>query len=227
MNSTVSSSGRGVAEMAGEWWRPVTWALLYTAQFDRLDEALIDRRARALLAEPLADLTPEDEYRAISAALASDAWLTERVPEPHGEQEFRDFLQRVRARMDAKRPWPTPLHRPLCESRWVEYNDARVVGRIGMDYVDAQDRIHYVFRTAQVGDQRIHVLVLLLRSGDEVALAAPWWPGSQDVAVLSRDHDRFSGAVVAALVDGSGFAPDEVVEPDESGAAREPHDEAL
>ncbi len=205
--------------MASEWWRAVTTTLLYSAQFERLNDDLVDRRARALLEEPVVDLTPEQEYRAISEALASGANLTEPIPGQHGEQEFREFLQRLLARMDAMRPWQEPPHRPLSDSRWAEYGDARVVGRIGMDYVDAQGRIKYVFRSVQEGDRKIQVMVLQLRSGDEVALAAPWWPQSQDVAVLTRDHKCRAEDIVVALVDGTEFTAEEVTAVPEDNAA--------
>lgn len=196
--------------MANEWWRAVTTALLYTAQFGRLDDDLVYRRARALLEEPVVELTPEQEYQAISEALASSARLTEPIPEPHSEQEFRDFLTQLRARLDTMRPWQEPPVRALSDSRWAEYSDARVVGRICMRYVDAQSRIKYVFGSVQEAGRTIQVMVLRLRSGDEVALAAPWWTGSKDVAVLTRDDARAAEDVVAALVDGTQLTSDEV-----------------
>jgi len=205
--------------MTTEWWRAVTAPLLYSAQFERLDDDLVDRRTRALLEEPVVDLAPEDEYRAITEALASSARVTEAIPEPHGEAEFRGFLRRLLARMDEMRPWQTPPHRPLSQSRWAEYRDAQVVGRIRMRYVDAQSRMKYVLRGMQEGNLKIRVLILRLRSGDEVALAAPWWPESQDVAVLTRDHKRRAEDVVAALVDGTGLIPDEVMALPEDNAA--------
>lgn len=205
--------------MTTEWWRAVTASLLYSAQFERLDDDLVDRRTRALLEEPVVDLAPEDEYRAIAEALASNARLTEAIPEPHGEDEFRSFLRRLLTRMDEMRPWQPPPHRPLSDSRWAEYRDARVVGRIRMRYVDAQGRIKYVLRSVQEGNQKSRVIILLLRSGDEVALAAPWWPESQDVAVLTRDHKRRAEDLVAALVDGTEFTADEVTAAPEDNAA--------
>ncbi|MCA1706125.1 MAG: hypothetical protein LC808_23835 [Actinobacteria bacterium] len=51
---------------------------------------------------------PRDEYRAITEALASSAWLTEVIPEPHGEAKFRGFLQRLLAQMDKMRLWRPP-----------------------------------------------------------------------------------------------------------------------
>ncbi len=165
------------------------------------------------------DVAPEDEYRAITEALASSARLTEAIPEPHGEAEFRGFLRRLLARMDEMRPWQTPPHRPLSQSRWAEYRDARVVGRIRTRYVDAQGRIKYVLRSMQEGDRKIRVLILRLSSGDEVALAAPWWPDSQDVGGLNRDRERQAEDVVAALIEGTGFTADEVTAVSENSGA--------
>lgn len=196
--------------MATEWWQAVTMTLLYTAQFERLDDALVQRRATALLEEPVADFSPEDEHRAISDALRSDATLTEAIPEPHGEDEFRDFLQRLLDRMDAMRPWQNPPHRALSTSRWNDYRNARVVGRVRKRYGDIQSKINYIFRSVQDGGRKIRVVVLLLRSGDEVALAAPWWAGAEDVAVLTQGYARTAEDVMAALVDGTQLTSEEI-----------------
>ncbi|MQA86274.1 MAG: hypothetical protein GEV03_16975 [Streptosporangiales bacterium] len=195
----------------------VVGTLLYAVKFERRDDALVDRMARGLVEEPLRELTLEDEYQAIVEALASSATLSDVIGMPDwvrtapGEEEFRDFLRRLRDRLDAMRPWPTPPHRELDESRWpAEYAHARVVGRIKMRYVDAQGKVNYVFFSVQDGDLKRWVLILRLRSGDEVALVAPWWPDSKHVAVLSRDPDRPPSEVLAALFDGTRFTSEDV-----------------
>ncbi|MBO0795219.1 MAG: hypothetical protein J2P36_30350, partial [Ktedonobacteraceae bacterium] len=79
-----------------EWWHGVNNAVLYCVQFDReLDESVLNRIARMMLDQPFGGLTHEEEYAALGEALRSDARLTELIPDCHGEQEFRDFLQRL------------------------------------------------------------------------------------------------------------------------------------
>lgn len=194
----------------------VVGSLLYIVKFDRRDDALADRMARGLIGEPLQELSLEEEYQGLVEALASDATLSEvirmsGIRSAPGEEEFRDFLRRVVNRLDAMRPWPPPPHRELNQSRWpAEYANARLVGRITMRYVAAQGKLNYVFGGVQDGDIKRQVLILRLRSGDEVALVTPWWPDSKHVAVLSRDPNRPPSEVLAALFDGTRFTPDDV-----------------
>ncbi|MQA86276.1 MAG: hypothetical protein GEV03_16985 [Streptosporangiales bacterium] len=196
--------------------RVVIGTLLYTVKFEDLDDTLVDRRARALIEEPLVDLTAADEYQAIVEALQSSATLTDviKLPDPcrdrHSEQGFRDFLSRLLARMDTLRPWPEAPHRPLDGSPWESAKSLWVIGRISMDYVDAQRRLNYVFRAGTQGDRKVHLVILKLRSGDELALVAPWWPDSDHVAVLSRERPWRPRELLAALIDGTRFRSDEV-----------------
>ncbi|MGH3427820.1 MAG: hypothetical protein ACRDQZ_09685 [Mycobacteriales bacterium] len=206
--------------------------LLYTGKFEKLDDALAERRARALIEEPLGELTIEEEYQAIVEALGSDATLTRVIELPewikgHTEQEFRDFLQRLLNQLDAKRPWLEPAHRELSFRGWSDYHYARVVGRIKLPYLaasgSATSRTNYGFRHVNEGDHKRNVLILRLRSGDEVALAGPWWPNSKDVALLSRDPQRTPQQIVGALIDATRFTPEEIepIHADDRAAPRE------
>lgn len=200
--------------MSTEATRVVVGTLLYSIKFDKLDDTLVDRRARALVEEPLIDLLPSDEYQAIVEGLQLNTELTELIQLPeaiaaHGEQDFRDFLRRLVDRLDAMRPWPEPLHREVSDSRWTNYTGARTVGRIKMDYVDAQQRINYGFRCLMSNGRKLRVVILRLRSGDEVALVAPWWPNSEDVAILSRDVSRLPEDILDAFLDATNFTQEE------------------
>lgn len=203
----------------------VIGTLLYSVKFENLDDELVDRRARALIEEPLVELRPIDEYEAIVEALQSSAKLTEVIrlpefiPEPHSEQDFRDFLRRLTERLDAMRPWPEPQHRELHDSRWSDYDGARVVGRIKMDYVDAQQRINYGFRGVMDRGHKVRVLILHLKSGDEVALVTPWWSGSEEVAILSGSIHRRPAEVLEALIDATRFTSEEVAQWNEDDSA--------
>jgi hypothetical protein len=215
----ASNAKNGGTEVLSEPTQLVISTLLYTGKFEKLDDALVERRARALIEEPLGELTTEDEYQAIVEALDSDARLSTviRLPEwikGHSEQEFRDFLQQLLDQLDAKRPWPEPAHRELNVQRWSDYQDARVVGRIKLPYLapqgSAQSRTNYGFSKVDVGGRKLDGLILRLRSGDEVALAGPWWPGSKDVALLSQDPQRSPEELVSALIEATRFTPEEV-----------------
>lgn len=212
----MTSSSEHGAEALSEAAQWVVGTLLYAIKSDRRDDPMVETRARALIEQPLREFSVEEEYQGLVEALASDATLSEVVRisgtrSAPGEEEFRDFLRRVVNRLDAMRPWPTPPHRKLSDSLWpAEYANARLVGRITMRYVTAEDKVHYMFGSVQDGDVKRQVLILRLRSGDEVALVTPWWPDSKHVAVLSRDPSRPPSEVLAALFDGTRFTPDDV-----------------
>lgn len=196
--------------------RRVVGTLLYTGKFEQLDDTLVDRRARALIEEPLDELTTDDEYRAIDEALRSHVQLSrvitlpDFITERHSEQDFRDFLRRLLERLDAMRPWPEPPHRELNVERWGDYRNARVVGRVAMSGMNPKGLVNYVFTSMDDGGRELYVLILRLWSGDEVALAGPWWPDSTDTAVLSNDPQRSAADIMAALVDGTGLTSGDV-----------------
>jgi hypothetical protein len=87
-------------------WRGFVNGVLYKVQFTRaLDDEAADWLATDLIEKPLGRFTPEQEYAALAEALRSADSVTGDMPQPHGEQEMREFLQRVVRRMDARRPW--------------------------------------------------------------------------------------------------------------------------
>lgn len=190
-----------------ELWQGTSNTVLYSIQAEpELGDAVVARIARALLEQPLSDLTPEQEYAALAEALRSGAQLTEFMPGRHSEERYRDFLRRLLARLDAMRPWPEPPFRPLDMSHWDGFAGAQPVARLSSDYLNIQERLHRAFTKA--GDQE--VLMLRLKSGDEVALVNPWWPENNDTAVLRRDPGRSPEQVLAAFLDATPFSSDEI-----------------
>jgi hypothetical protein len=192
-----------------EPWLGTSNTVLYSLQRDQeLNDAVVTRIARAVLEEPLWDLTPEQEYAALAEALRSDAQLTGLMPGRHNEEEYRDFLRRLLARLDAMRPWPEPPFRPLGISHWDSFAQAQLIARLGLDNLKIQERLRRGF--SKVEDPDREVLMLRLTSGDEIALVNPWWPGSTDTAVLQGDPGRRPQQVLAAFLDATPFTADEV-----------------
>jgi len=188
-------------------WQGTSNTVLYSIQGEpELDDAVVTRIARALVEQPLRDLTPEQEYADLAEALRSSAQLTELMPGRHSEERYRDFLRRLLARLDAMRPWAEPPFRPLDMSHWDGFAGAQPMARLSADYLKVQELLHRAFTRA--GDQE--VLMLQLRSGDEVALVNPWWPESSDTAVLQRDPGRSPQQVLAAFLDATPFTSDEI-----------------
>ncbi|WP_119727959.1 hypothetical protein [Thermomonospora amylolytica] len=191
-------------------WRDLVNALLYDMQFVRvLDDQAVEECARHLVGRTELDLTPAQEHALLVEALRSDERLTELV-DRHPEAVVRDFLGRVVARMEEMRPWPTPPYQALPPERWADFAGARPIGRIGTWYVDVQARLRKVFWGLPDDERGTSVLILQLRMGEQVALVGPWWPDSDDVAVVARDGDR-AVETLAAFLDATGFTADEVI----------------
>jgi hypothetical protein len=192
-----------------ERWRGVSNAVLYSVQFKReLDDAVVDRIARAVLSEPLWDLTPKQEYEALAEALQSEAQLTELIPDKHSEDAYRAFLHRLLARLDEARPWPELPFQEMSMSRWESFASARPVARISLSWKEMQERLHRGL--AKVDDTGRRILMLRLRPGDEIALVTPWWPGSSDTALLQRDAARPPGQVIAEFINVTSIAAGEI-----------------
>ena len=192
-------------------WRGVNGGVLYSVQFAReLNSAEVDRIAHWLLGQPLWDLTQQQEYDALAEALRSDAQLTEFIPEPHTEEAYRDFLRRVLARLDEARPWPNLPFQQLSISHWGNFADARAVARIRLGLKTIQEGLHRSMARQTIQGIDREVLMLRLRSGDEVALVTPWWPGSTDTVVLKRGNAGSAERLIAEFIKHTGFAADEV-----------------
>jgi hypothetical protein len=199
-------SGADVAQ-----WRGVNNGVLYSVQFAQdLDAAQVDRIARWLLRQPLWALTQQQEYDALADALRSDAQLTELIPDRHTEETYRDFLRRLLARLDEARPWPELPFQMLGVSHWVNFTGARAVARIGLSVKQIQERLHRNMARLTVAGTERRVLMLRLRSGDEVALVTPWWPGRADTVVLQGGHANSAEQVIAEFIHCAGFDADEV-----------------
>jgi hypothetical protein len=194
-----------------EWWQGVNGYVLYCVQFaQELDGTRVDWIAHLLLSRPLWAFTQQQEYDALAEALRSDAQLTAFIPEPHTEEAYRDFLRRVLARLDAARPWPELPFQELSMSHWVDFAGAIAAARIGLSVKNIHERLHRAMARLTVEGTDREVLMLRLRSGDEVALVTPWWPGSADTVVLQRGRASSAEQIIAEFIRCTGFTADEV-----------------
>ena len=130
-------------------------------------------------------VTAGDQYADLVRALASDAQLTELIPDAHTEPSFRAFLSNVLRKMDALRPWPEPPFRPMPVSEWKNFAEARPIARVDLSWVRVQERVHQTFYVPEGTD--LEVLLLRMASGAEVAFVAPG-PKSRNVDEIGRAH---------------------------------------
>ncbi|MET9210749.1 MULTISPECIES: hypothetical protein [unclassified Nocardia] len=190
------------------YWRPVVNAILYSVQFEKnLDEPVVDRIAYALLTEPLATLTPEEEYQSLSNGLATGAPLPTLVQTPQGTAELQEFLSRVVARMDEMRPWPTLPYVLLPEDSVSSFKDATPIARISSSVDDIQARISRGFYW---GTEYGIFLPLKMRSGRIIGMFTPFWDDSDDIVLVDATHDPEPNAVIDELLSVTRIDPQRV-----------------
>lgn len=168
-------------------WRGVVNAVLYGVQFsDVLGPEEVGRVSTALLTEPLGNLHPEEEYRALVEALRSNEELDTVVRTKHSESDVRQFLNDIVAELDDRRPWPSPPLIELPVSEWARFSGTAPIARIDLAWPAIQGPVRRMLKKP-VGEER-YWLLLRLRSGTEIALVWPGWPGESATALLSTDR---------------------------------------
>lgn len=189
----------------------VVVAVLYCVQFSReLGESEVERIARMILEQPIYDLTTEEQYASIKAALAEDSWERDLSWQPHDEPSVRDFLQRLLERLDALRPWQEPPFRSLGLDRWEEYKRGTLLAHVRLDFLP-KDPLQVRMRPVPGDEHQLRALVLRLRSGDEVALVAPPFPDDDAVLMAALPH-RPAATVIEAFLTHTAY-PRERVSP--------------
>ncbi len=195
---------------SNEPWRPVINGLLYTVQFrEALDEDYAAHLAKYFIDRPLAGLTADQQYTALSTAADSGTELTQMIPEAHSEADFRSFVGMVVAQMDALRPWPEPPFERVTLARWDEFPTPVVIGRLTLMAPDVQSSLKMALRT--LPGLNLRGLVLRLKSGALVALIARWWPESRDTAVIAQDDERDPDEILRELLDATQFPEEELI----------------
>ncbi|MGW7379115.1 hypothetical protein [Streptomyces sp. NPDC054794] len=188
----------------------VVVAILYCLQFSKeLGDEEVERIARMILEQPFYDLTTEQEYEGIAAALAAEAWEDDLSWQPHGEPAIRDFLRRLLEHLDALRPWQEPPLRPLGFGRWEEFKDGVLLARVRLD-APSQDVLHARLRAVPGDADGTRAVVLRLRSGDEVALMAPPLPDGYDALLKTVVPHRPAESVIEAFLTHTGYPRDRV-----------------
>jgi len=150
-------------------------------------------------------------YReALAQALAAPAVLSEQaVPTPHTEATLREFLGKLAAELDARKPWPSPHYRMLDVGQWATFGQARAIARIGWSPVSIGNHLRSLFDNVQVGDVSLPVLVFRIGSGEVLALLGSADPKVHSVTLYQRDPGD-PAQVIAHFCELTGFDPVEV-----------------
>ena len=195
-----------------DWWLGVINGILYQIQFEQvLNGELAARTAQSIVDRPVFDLPIQENVDAIREALASDVPVTGLIDSLGTDQEVREFLSVVLARILALQPWPEIPYRRLDKSEFTTANQGPIA-RIGMSSKKIERRLGRIF--LPVNDQA--VLVLELKSGDVVSLVDRHWipkhvsagPGE---SLLYSNGARPAAEVIDAFRVATGFSAEEVM----------------
>jgi Family of unknown function (DUF6406) len=184
--------------------------ILEFVQFEpRLDDAVVDKVAQAALHSRLLHEPPARIAEAVAAARHSTVRLTSLVPGLRfGETEFRDFLGRLAARLDAARPWPQWRYERVDAAEW---NPARVqpLASIDLPPLRLGNLLSVPFERVERDGMTMDLAVLRLAAGPTVALASEVGSRSGGTVVLQHPGDSVR-ADVAEILQASGIGPDRI-----------------
>jgi hypothetical protein len=109
-----------------------------------------------------------DYYDAATRALTSSQPVAD---DARSDRIVRNVLVRLLRELDARRPWAEPPYRVLDSGEFSELATAPTIGRIPMSRLNVGDHLNGIFEPA--AGTHVNLLVLHLRSGEQVALLAP------------------------------------------------------
>ena len=174
--------------MTADLWRGTINQILYGAQQGRLDDEAVQRYAQLMVDYRVFVDGPDVYLAAIDQALHSAVTLVDGLPVTLDEGEFRDFLRRLRERLVALQPWQPPRFRKLPASHWAAFGDAKGIARIEKSVQSVADRLPSIFDYVTIGDVRLPVLILRLRTGEDVALMGSVDSKARSVTLLQREQ---------------------------------------
>lgn len=162
----------------------------------RVDDSLVARLADELIRQRYFTLPVDEYYSAVLAALESGERLA--LTGDQDEEVTRDLLNRLLPSLDERRPWPEPPFHESDSGRWPEFRDAPIIGRISMTERRIGERLNRIFSERPTGG-KVRVLILQLRTGQEVALLASPPFNEPGVDLLARTDPVSTTAAFHAL----------------------------
>ncbi|RSM63258.1 hypothetical protein DMH03_14755 [Amycolatopsis sp. WAC 01376] len=151
-------------------WRGYVNQLTYAAGLrHRADDELVERVADEVIRQRFFTLPVADYHRAATEALGSG----ERIAgEQDDEDATRDFLARLVRALDDRGPWPEPPYSTSGTSEWAALRDAPAVARVPLTDREIGAALNRVFAEEPPGIGDVRVLILRLRTGQQIALCA-------------------------------------------------------
>ncbi len=126
------------------------------------------------------------------------------------ERELLEFLNRVIRKLEERRPWPPRLFTKLEVGRWASFGSTPVIAQINQPKYVLAGAFKHRFDAIPAGDSNILVLMLRLRSGEEVAIVGSDDPRSTTFSLLYRGTET-PAEIVAYFRSLPGFTDSDVV----------------
>jgi hypothetical protein len=178
----------------------LTYGIAGLGRRDPVDDARVARTVDDMLHQRTFAGQPEDYYSATVDALASGRQL---AYDSEDEELVRDFLTRLLAELDARRPWPVLPFTRVTPQQWPALSQARPIGRIPLSHHDVRGRLRHLFDKVTLEGQSVDVLTLRLRTGEMVALRAGPSYTEPGVTLLAQTTDP--AATIAAFREATGL----------------------
>ncbi|MBF6098036.1 hypothetical protein IU510_08085 [Nocardia cyriacigeorgica] len=185
--------------------RSVVDAVLYSVRFDDLaSPRTVQKIVDMTVTRPFLEADPEEIYRALVEGVKSGDRLTSSIPNDHGEEEFRRFLEAVVEQLDRVRPWAEQSYRRLPGGdRFGEFVNGAVIGVSHRPVWRIEQVLGRAFQ--RHNDSQQDFLLMRLRSGAEVGFIAPFWPESSSIAILTTGRERAAEDVLEELIECTGL----------------------
>ncbi|MBU2670228.1 hypothetical protein KOI35_42680 [Actinoplanes bogorensis] len=144
----------------------------------RMVDNLIDGR---LFASPVASFAEAIDSTVRAGSLHPEAAEMSRR---FSSAELLDFVRRVGSLLEERRPWPPPKFTKLDVSAWSSFGQAPVIAQVNRPTLQLTGAVGFSFDQVPAGEGKLPVLVLRLRTGEEVALMGSVDPRSSTFALL-------------------------------------------
>jgi hypothetical protein len=203
----------------------VRWAervadLLEFVRFEPvLGESVVVKTADAILHTRMLRDPPDRVAAAIDEGLAGTVRLTELAPGGRDEADFRDFLARLRRRLEDLRPWPEWRYEQVGRSAWGA-SGVRPVAHLALSTVRLGNLLGVLFERVTEAGTAVDMVVLRLADGPTVALAREVGSSRPGTGLLVRGVEP-ADAVLAAFLGATGIGRDQVTWVADDGVRRE------
>ncbi|MEV6599525.1 hypothetical protein AB0M36_22100 [Actinoplanes sp. NPDC051346] len=155
------------------------------------DPDLLDRYVTFMINQRYFSRPIEEYEQAVAATLGKGALSARSLgfSQRYGEAELLGFLADLFQRMQDRKPWPRPPFRKIPASRWDDVALDEVVARVRLSQMQLQGYLKR-FDRVPLGDGKVPVILLELRTGERVAVIGSADPRESFTVLRRRQDDQ-------------------------------------